>query len=202
MSIPRRRRVVSLLPFGVLAWLAAGAGCGGGDDDGEAVSHSQPVGINLKVKADDVKTPALQADKNINTETSNPYGAFVQAARAHLGGLDPARVEVKTADLRLGGNSKGLTALEQAVAGSVEVLFVMNDTNNSFKVGEVKDPKGSGPVPLMVAFDSRMLGADDYRRLVGGSFKVVLRALAAAGFAGRKDTEAEFQVTFGFVAYK
>lgn len=175
-------------------------GCGDGDDD--VISYSQPVGINFKVKSDEAaKANTAEADKNVTTESGNPYGAFVHAARAHLGGADPARIDVRSVTLLLGGMSKGVTALEEALAGSVEVLFVMNDTNNTFKVAEVKDPKGTGPVNMSVRFAPDSVLGDDYRQLVGGNFKVVLRSPAAAGFPSRKDAEADLQVTLEFVAY-
>lgn len=167
----------------------------------EPVSYSAPVGLNLKAKGDDVKNNVVVDEKSITTESGNPYGAFVSEARRRLG-RDPGQIDVRAATLLLGGTSKGVTALEQALAGRVDVQFVMNDSNNTFNVAHVTDPKGVGPVRLSVGFEPRMIQGEDYGRLLNGSFKVVLRSAAAAGFAGRKDTQADLQVTLEFAAFE
>ncbi|WP_410959651.1 hypothetical protein, partial [Salmonella sp. SAL4432] len=69
--------------------------------------------------------------KSVETETGNPYGAFVRTARMQLG-RDPSRIEVSRASLMLGGASEGVTALDQVVMGRIDVQFLMNDTNNSY----------------------------------------------------------------------
>jgi len=79
---------------------------------------------------------ALQAPstKGITTESGNPYGAFVGDARTKLG-HDPSRVELDGVSLTLGAQSTGVTALDQIYSGAVDVLFLMNDTNNSYPAG-------------------------------------------------------------------
>ncbi len=61
-----------------LAYIALGslalAACG--DDP---VSYSEPVGINLKAKSSDTINNVVTDDKGINTESGNPYGAFVSS---------------------------------------------------------------------------------------------------------------------------
>jgi hypothetical protein len=178
--------------------LALSPACG---SDDHAVSHSAPVGINLKVKADEAaKSGTSQADKGINTESGNPYGKFVSDARAHLM-RDPGRIEVQSVKLMLGAGSKGVTALEQALSGKVEVLFLMSDTNNTFAVAEVMDPKGPGPIGMRIVFDPVAPKGEDYTRLLNGSFKVVLRAPAPPTLTGKKDFEADLQVTFELAAF-
>ena len=56
----------------VLLMLSGVIGCG--DDP---VSFSAPVGINLKAKSGEVVNNAISNDKGINTESGNPFGAFV-----------------------------------------------------------------------------------------------------------------------------
>ncbi len=166
------------------------------------VSYSAPVGINLKAKGDDAKSGVITEEKNINTEEGNPYGAFVAAARQELGGVDPKRIEVSSVTLLLGGTSKGVTTLEQVMMGKAEILFVMNDTNDSFPVAHTEDPKGAGPVDLAIDFKSAQVVAEDWSKLLGGSFKVVLRSPAVATFADKKDMDADLQVTIEFAAYE
>jgi hypothetical protein len=171
-------------------------GCG---SDDKPLSHSAPIGINLKVKAGDAKNGALSDEKGITTESGNPYGAFIKDARDKLEGATPTRVTVDSVTLLLGGDSKGVTSLEQVFAGVVETLFQVGDSKNTYPVGKVTDPKGSGPVSLSADFDSTELSPTDRDKLTEGGFDVVIRGTAASGFT---KAEADLQLTFTFNAYK
>jgi hypothetical protein len=182
------------LPFcmGALAMLV---GCG--DDP---VSYSAPVGINLKAKSGDVSGASISNDKGINTESGNPYGAFVNDARRMLG-RDPSRVEVDSATLTLGAQSTGVLTLEEVFVGDVDVAFVIDDSNNTHDVGHVIDPVGVGPVGIDINFESDALSDADYAKVLGGSFKVVIRGPAAPDFT-TKGAEADLQVAFTFAAFE
>ncbi len=181
--------------FAVLLSVVMLSGCG-------AVSFSAPVGINLKTKAGDVRNGVVTQDKGITTESGNPYSAFITDARAKLDGKDPETIEISSLTLLLGAQSTGVTALEQVFNGKVEVFFVMNDTDNTYPVGNITDPKGSGPVELDVTFDSDTITGEDRTKLLGGSFKTVIRGPAASGFAPPSNAEASLQLTFTFEAYE
>jgi hypothetical protein len=169
----------------------------GGDDP---VSYSAPVAINLKAESGAVSGTVVSDEKGITTETGNPYGAFVTDARAKLG-ADPGRVEIDGLSLTLGANSTGVTALEQVFTGPVEVLFLMNDTNNTYAVGTVIDPSGTTKA-VSVSFDTDVVVSSvDYAKFLGGSFKVVIRGTAATGFA-TKGAKADLQLTFTFAAFE
>lgn len=182
--------------FCVVMVLLSSIACG--DDP---VSYSAPVGINLKAKGSDAKNGVVVDEKGITTESANPFGEFVKEARARLGGADPTRIELGHLTLTLGGKSKGVLALEEVFSGEVTVLFVMSDTDNSFNVGSVLDPKGAGPVDLAISFDHAQMGPADYEKLLAGSFKVVLRGAVATSFDGA-DAEADLLLTFGFSAFE
>lgn len=186
--------MMKLLAFSVLA-LAA---CGGSDP----VSYSAPVGINLKAKSGDVSPTnnVLSDDKGITTESGNPYGAFVAGAQTKIG-APPSRIEIDKLTLTLGAQSSGVTDLNQVYTGDVDVAFITNDTNNTYDAGHVMNPTGVGPVDVDVSFDSGAVSDADYAKLLGGSFKVVLRGPAAATFAG-KGAEADLQLTFTFAAFQ
>jgi hypothetical protein len=171
-----------------------------GDDP---VSYSAPVGINLKAKSSDTVNGVVSDEKGITTESSNPYGTFVSDARAALGGADPSEIEVDSVDVLLGANSTGVVTLGEIFNGQMEVLFQMNDTDNSFQVasGAITAETGSGPIPLSVTFDSDTLGDADWTKLLGGSFKVIARGPAAADFQN-KGADADLQVTFRFTAFE
>lgn len=169
-----------------------------GDD--EPLSYSAPVGINLKAKSGDVKSGVINDEKEITTESGNPYGAFVKDARIRLGGRDPARIEIASLTLLLGGQTKGVADLQEVFSGKVEVFFLMKDTNNSVPVGDVTDPVGSGPVSLGITFNSAGLSPADWSKLVAGNFKVVIRGNTAAGF-DKAGADADLQLTFVFQAF-
>jgi hypothetical protein len=95
-----------------------------------------------------------------------------------------------------------VTALEQVFTGNVEVFFVMNDTDNSYPVGNIENPKGSSPVDVDVTFDSDTITGADRTKLLGGAFKAVIRGPAATSFAPPSTAEASLQLTFTFEAYE
>jgi hypothetical protein len=147
-----------------------------------------------------VNGTAISDEKGITTESGNPYGAFIGDARAQLK-HDPSRVELDTLDLTLGALSTGVTGLEQIYTGDVDVLFLMNDTNNTYTAGRISNPTGTGPVAVGVLFESDAVADQDWVKLIGGSFKVVIRGTAAAGFAS-KGAKADLQLAFTFAAFE
>jgi hypothetical protein len=182
----------------ILVAMIAVAACG--DDP---VRYSDQVGINLKAKSADTVNGVVSDEKGITTESGNPYGAFVSSAREALGGAEPSSIRVEQLELFLGAGSTGVTALGEIFDGSTEVLFEMNDTNNTAQVGTttVVASTTSGPVAMSIAFSSDALGEADYTKLLGGSFKVSLRGPAATGFQS-KGADANIQLTFTFGAYE
>jgi hypothetical protein len=178
-----------------LVTLFALAACG--DDP---VSYSAPVGINLKAESGEVNGTAVSDEKGITTESGNPYGAFINDARARLG-HEPNRVELDALELSLGAQSTGVTALEQIYTGDVDVLFLINDTNNTYNVGRVTNPTGAGPVDVAVSLESAAVTEQDWEKYVGGSFKVIIRGTAAQDFA-TKGAKADLQLMFTFAAFE
>ncbi len=168
-----------------------------GDDP---LSHSAPVGINLKAESGDVSGTAISDEKGITTESGNPFGAFMNDARSTLG-HDPSAVEISTLTLTLGAQSTGVTGLEQVYTGDVDMLFIMNDTNNTYPVGHVANPTGTGPVTAHILLDDAAMAEQDRDKYYGGSFKVVIRGTAATDFA-TKGAKADLQLSFTFAAYE
>jgi hypothetical protein len=173
-------------------WALALFGCD------SAASYSAPVGINLKAKSGDVVQNVVSDKKAITTESGNPYGAFVNAAQQRLG-RDPSRIEITGISLILGADSTGVTGLEQVFTGQVDVLFLMNDTNNTYNAGHVINPTGPGPVQVAIDFNGAAVSSVDYPKLLNGSFSVVVRGPAAASFPGA-GAQASLQTNFTFVA--
>ncbi len=180
-----------------LSIAALAVGCG--DDP---ISYSAPVGINLKAKSADTTNGVVTDEKGITTESGNPYGKFINDAKAELG-RDPAAIEVDELTVFLGAGSTGVTRLGEVFTGNVEVLFLMNDTNNSYPVaaGTIEATATGGPIELGATFSSDGVPDADYAKLLGGSFKVVTRGPAAAGFT-TKGADADVQVTLTFAAFE
>jgi hypothetical protein len=172
-------------------------GCGGSDP----VNYSAPIALNLKAKSDDVVANAIRAEKGINTEIGNPFGAFITEARKQLGNVDPTRVEIDSVELLLAADSKGVTTLEQVFTGKVELLFEMGESKNSYPVAELTDPTGGAPVTFTKSFKYSDLAPQDLSPFLNGSFKVVIRGTAVAGFTV-KGLEASLQITLTFNAYE
>jgi hypothetical protein len=167
----------------------------------DQVNYSAPVGIELKAKSGDVANLAVTESKDITTESGNPYGAFTNTATQKLGGKTPSRIELTDLTLTLGGQSTGVSALEQVLTGDVDVAFIVNNTNNTYDAGHIMNPTGVGPDKLAVAFDWTQVTADDQAAMLGGSFKVVLRGPVAASFP-QSNADATLQTTFTFDAFQ
>lgn len=165
----------------------------------DPVSFSEPVGINLKAKSGDVNQTTITESKSITSEQSNPYGKFVNDARAKLG-HDPKRIEVEGLTLTLGADSTNVTLLQEVFAGAVDVSMIMNDTNNTYVIGHVNNPTGVGPVDVDITLDGSTIAAQDFTKYLGGSFSVVARGAAATTFA-TKGAEASLQLTFTYAAF-
>lgn len=171
-----------------------------GDDP---LRYSEPVGINLKAKSADTTGGVVSDEKGITTESSNPYGEFVADARAQLDGKDPSEIALEQLTLTLGAGSTGVTRLGEVFTGQVDVLFVMNDTDNTVPAGggEIAATAAGGPAALTASFTSTTLGAADLAKVIGGNFKVVIRGPAGADFA-TKGADADLQLTLTFAAYE
>ncbi len=167
-----------------------------------SVADSTPVGINLKAKSSEVRSGVINDEKGISTEAGNPYKVFIDASRARLGGRDPSSVKISKMTLTLGAGTSGVASLAEVFSGQVDVVFVVDDTNNTFPAGTFSRPSGGGPVESSsIGFKSSDLAAMDRTNFLAGKFKVAIRGAAVDTFAG-KNAEAKLQVTFSFAAYE
>jgi len=166
----------------------------------DPVSYSAPVGIELHAKSGDVTQSVVTEQKDITTESGNPYGAFVNDAKAKLGGKDPTRIEIDKLTITLGAQSTGVSTLDQVLSGDVDVAFLANSSNNTYDAGHVMNPTTAGPVALDPDFEWTTVAAQDLPQMLGGSFKVVLRSPAATDFT-TKGADATLQLTFTFTAF-
>jgi len=174
------------------------AGC---SDDDDPVSHSEPVGIHLAISDGDVNGTTGYDEKNINTESGNPYGEFAAAAMEAIGG-EPSRIVVDATTIEIAGGSD-VAELDSVFGGPIAVRFVMNGSDAEYEVatGVVEAGAGPGPFELAVDFDSDGIPGEDYGDLATGSFKVVLEGEVAEGFTAL-ETKADFEVVFTFTAYE
>lgn len=169
-------------------------GCGGGP-----ISVSQPITLSETAGASDVVAGVLTWDRGVNSDTGSPFANFIGAARQQLDGKDPSRLELTSASLFLGGQSQGVTALEQVFSGRVDMLLQTSHT--SYAAGHLDQANGAGPDEFTVEFNWNAVAPDDRTDLFNGNFKVVLRGDATSTFA-TTDSKADLQTTIAFQAYE
>ena len=97
--------------------------------------------------------------------------------------------------------SINVSKLEDIFTGTVDVSFVINDSNNTYPVGAVTNPSGVGPIDLDISLSGAEVAPQDFTKYLDGSFKVVARGTAATGFSS-KGAEAALQLTFTFAAFE
>ncbi len=180
----------------LLAAVAALATACGSKDP---VSYSAPVGISLDVRSADVVGDTVEVDKNVTTESGNPYGAFTNAAVTALGG-NPSRIAVTSATLTLEPSSTNVTTLQQVFTGTVHLAFQPIGSDTLYPAASVVQPTGAGPVSMQVSFDSASMTPADFQDLVGANFRVVLTGTPATGF-GSAGATARMEAVLTFVAY-
>lgn len=189
------------LPCLASLFLATTLGCACSDDD--PVSHSAPIGLTLSAKSDDVQGDGtITDDKNITTESGNPWGKFVDDAEAELGGA-PGSIELVELTLLLGADSDGVTELREIFDGTVDVQFELEDTGNFYSVASANidaDTEGR-EVSFERLFDYEEFDGAEVDALLAGSFKVLLGGPAAAGFADA-NADADMQLTLVFEAFE
>lgn len=183
------------LPSLVLTTLALAA-C---SDD--PVAHSEPVGLKLKATSGDVATGTLTVDKNINTESGNPYAAFVANAEAAIGRA-PTRLDVTAVTLTVAPTSTGATHVGELFAGATSVTLVVSGTDRRVPAAShvTVATDGAGPIEFTTAFDDAAVGAD-LPALLGGQFKVELAGPAATTFASA-GASVDLDLRLTFAAYE
>lgn len=168
-----------------------------GDDP---LSHSGPVAINLKAKSADTTGGTVTSHKNINTETGNPFAAFIRNSENALG-KSPGRIEVVSVNVLLGAGSTGVTTLGEIFTGTVRVDFKINSNTYPVASASLTAATGAGPIAFPVNFDCASLAPADWTKMLGSDFEVYITGPAAASFQS-KGADANLQVTFNFASYE
>lgn len=181
----------AILGMAALAWVAS-TGCA--DDDPVAYSESIPLKMDGIKKSDVEKNDEASVEKNVNTETGNPYADFLAAARSSLENKDPSAIEVQSAWIRMRSDTKGVSGVEEVLA-SVEV-FIVGDKTTTIPIGSVDAPTGT-EVEVPITADAEKLEPLQ-EDLKAGSFKVGLRGpaqdpLPANDFDLRLNIDIRFQ---------
>lgn len=186
--------------FLMLGLAVFAAGCGGGDstnNDPNTVGYSGPVNVRLdKFKDGDVRNGAFDSDKEINTESGNPYAGFLRDARTGLG-RDAAAVVVDRMTFTLASDSRGVIGFEQFLAGTAQVYFATSSV--TVNVGTAVMPAGAGPVTVQITATRADL-APINAALLSGNFKVGMRVSAAAGRPGSFDARLSTTLYFRALA--
>ncbi len=170
------------------------AACGADDP----VSISDSVDLKISIASGDVAGGAVSADKNVNTESGNPYGVFLQGARDEIGSA-PTRITVDAAALSLEATSNNVAGLGEVFSGAVVLGFEMNGSATVYPIATrtIVVADAGGPLELAVDFDSDDIPEADYADLANGSFKVSVSGPAAATFeAANADADLLMRMTF------
>lgn len=165
----------------------------------DPVQVSDVVDLKVTVSSGDVEAGALLEEKNINTESGNPYAVFLSGARDTLG-REPGRITVEAAALTLEPTSRGVASLGEVFAGTTRLELVMNGSTTRYPIAshDMIAADAAGPITFDAELDSVDLPEADFADLASGSFKVVLAGPAAPGFAGAKaDADLRMSLTFG-----
>lgn len=148
----------------------------------EVVAHSETVSTKLSgIKPGDLDNGNASEEKNINTESGNPYGEFLKTARSRLG-RDPSAIEVTSIIVQVSADSKDVIAIDEVLEG-VEIFFA--DSQTTIPVAFLDGPTGSSVrIPLLDELDLEPV----MDAMLGGDFKVGARGVAVA------DPPADFEL--------
>ncbi len=175
----RLGRLSRFVGFALLAFVAPAVwACG---DDG-LLGPAESVTIALTINSmnpSDIEAGIIEKDENISTETGNPWGEFVAAAREECLG-DPAGFRVVAASLGVDvAGSQNVTGLEDVISGQAIVFFASTRGSDAdavrVNVASATGLSGPGPVSLNVLASRADLNVL-LERLAGGDFHVGLRA--------------------------
>lgn len=159
----------------------------------EPIAYSETVSLKLSgMKEGDVKNNELSEEKNVNSESGNPYGAFVKAATDALG-RSPGRIAAKSAFLRIHSDSSGVTDFGE-IFTSMELFF--SDSATTIPVGTVGSPSGSSVEVALSEVDLEAL----HDSMVGGDFKVGVRGATQATTPDK--FELRISIDIAFEAYE
>lgn len=161
----------------------------------DPIAYSETVSVKLSgIKNGDLANGQASEDKNINTESGNPYAEFIKNARAALGGHDPSRIEITKADVRVHADSKNVSTLD-AVFTSLELFVATSAT--TIPVGSRNAPIGS---TASIVLDENLNYEPVYAVMLGGDFKIGVRGPVVA--LPPTDFELKLTIDVRFVAYE
>lgn len=181
------------LPRLVVTALVAAAVGGCGDN---AVNYSDPVSLKLSgFKEGDIRAGTFDEQKNVNTETGNPYAEFLRGARNALGGADPGSIGVDAIVLTAGSDSTGVGSDGLGAMMQTVEVYLTDDTS-TVPIGRVDNvPMTATTLEVPVTAETEAL-RPLYPRLIDGSIKVGVRGNARAMLPSTFDLKVNVQITF------
>jgi hypothetical protein len=121
------------------------------EDDPVAVSDI--VSIKLGgIKEGDVTDSQAARDKNVNSETGNPYGEFLKTVKAALGG-DPRVIRVTSITVQMHADTTGVSDIGE-VFDALEVFLA--DGVTTVPVGTLSAPSGTSLSVPVTATDASL----------------------------------------------
>ena len=168
----------------------------------DPVSYSAPVGIELKAKSGDAPNGVIAEQKDITTESGNRTARSSPMPRPSSAATTPAPSSSIALTLTLGGQTTGVTALDEIFTGPVDVQFLMNTSSNTYPVGTVTDPVGHRPGRRRRdSFDDTQVGGRRLDRAARRPVQGGATRQRRLGFT-TKGADATLQLTFTFAAFE
>lgn len=183
-----------------IALCSLAAGC----SDEDPILYSDVVDLKFTIASGDVDGDGnIGEDKNVNTESGNPYGAFIAAAQEEVGG-DPARIVLDDVALTLEANSTNVALLGEVFAGNTSITFETNSGTKyvvATRAFVAADPATIAFEAVETELSANANTAEKYTEIVGGQFKVGVEGVAAAGFAAA-NASANLTISLSFTAFQ
>ena len=162
-----------------------------GDDP---VAYSETVSLKLSgIKNGDIAQGVASEDKNVNSESGNPYAEFLKSARAELG-RDPGSIELVSAFVRVHADSKNVVNIEQ-VFEDLE-LFLAN-SQTTIPASDNEAPTGTS---VRMAIYEDLDYGPVFDSMLAGDFKVGVRGATAA--EPPADFDLKLTLDLKFTAYE
>ena len=161
----------------------------------EPIAYSENVGLQLSaIKAKDVENGSVSEDKNVNTESGNPYGVFLKNAQENLNGSQPSYVSVTKAKIGLHSDSEGISRLDQAFK---RIELFVSTSKITVTIGSTTSLSGpEANIDMNDDVDWKSLASV----MTSGEFKLGLRC--ETGTTTLKNWEARLFMDLNFSAYE
>lgn len=181
-------KFLSLLVLSSLA--LSSTSCG----DDEALFTSGQVSVKLNLKEGDVVSERLEDRKNISTESSNPYGAFLNEVDRTFGD-SPREIRVEEVSIEISETKDDVATLADLWPGSFDVFFAADDSVSGYTIATASSATNVGPITMTL--DENVNRQEVQDLLNSGNFRVGVRGNTEQTSSAKFDTTLNITTAFG-----